>query len=55
MKHRIVPPNEARGMYVHTAQGIKLLADLFPKESLREDQLPPYNRYRPRIMKRSKN
>ena len=40
----IIPPDEAKGMYVHTANGPAPLADHFPKSKLREDQynaLPP--------------
>jgi len=42
----IIPPHEARGTYVSTANGPAPLADHFPKYKLREDQIhtPPKKR-----------
>lgn len=35
----VVPLDQAKGPYIHTAQGVKKMMDLFDKRELREDQL----------------
>lgn len=35
----IIPPDEAKGPWIHTETGVRPIAYFFPKNKLREDQV----------------
>ena len=39
--YKIVPANEARGRFVHTANGVTALCSILPANKLRPDQIIP--------------